>query len=888
MKMFGKWEELVEIFFRYGAFKNTLQPGTPSADVVTVLPSAGGTLATLAGSEALTGKTIDGDTNTIQDLGLGSIKTVLGDANKVLVRDASGVVNSAALVNANVSASAAIVYSKLSMANSILDADINTAAAILRTKLANGTPDHVLINSGGGIMTSEATLAKSRGGSGQDNTSLTFPASGTLATLAGGEVLTNKTLTSPTINTPQVDVMTVDGQASAPSNPSAGFYKTYVSDSDGKLHVRDSSGNDSAVGSGSSGRNYLGEWFDGIKTIGTVTNSITATGNITISTTAWQASDTGKLTIANLASGGLRETKSLKLDHISTGAAFVQSPNFILDTVDLGKPVTVSFDVGTVALSDDYQVVLVRYNSSGTYQEQIVVAGTASATTPFSARIPAGSVTNFQGFFIANSTATDYYALRFVRNSASDTTDVTIDSIYCGPQQVIQGAAVTDWVSYTPTGSWSTNTTYSAKYRQVGDSIEIQGLITLAGAPTSADLYVNLPTGLLVDTSKLTAGSGGDYPILGSAEIFDSGAIRYVGAVVYGSTSAVYILHSTSANNGIINATSPVTFANNDRISFNFKAPISTWSSSVTMANRSVEEYSSDDGSADAFGINGSLVPNQTATTGATARTFAFQTPPQKTDFFICEVMDSSTGNWQPSTQIYPFSSGNNAGSTNNYGIRTYWSSATTYTVEFGNQGTKVAASNANAGSDPWSTLYTSGVRFRVRKVSGGASVGFPVSARNIVGDVSGTAVPSGYIGEVISRNAGTGVNAGSTGAYSNVLGAGVYITLTPGIWSLQAHFNIYTEAATTITAGNNQILIISTNETADSSGIDSNNGSDRDVLETSTTRTPGSGVSIMSLRVSNLIVNISASTNYYAKGAVQYGSTAPKWYGKLQAVRIA
>jgi hypothetical protein len=50
--------------------------------------------------------------------------------------------------------------------NSITDADLNSAAAIARSKLASGTANHVLINNGSGVMSSEAQLNVTRGGTG--------------------------------------------------------------------------------------------------------------------------------------------------------------------------------------------------------------------------------------------------------------------------------------------------------------------------------------------------------------------------------------------------------------------------------------------------------------------------------------------------------------------------------------------------------------------------------------------------------------------------------------------------------------------------------------------------------------------------------------------------
>ncbi len=78
-------------------------------------------------------------------------------------------------------------------AATLVNADVSSSAAIARSKLADGTASHVVINSGAGVMTSEAQLATSRGGTGQDlsaSTGLVKVSAGTgsAATLVDADV----------------------------------------------------------------------------------------------------------------------------------------------------------------------------------------------------------------------------------------------------------------------------------------------------------------------------------------------------------------------------------------------------------------------------------------------------------------------------------------------------------------------------------------------------------------------------------------------------------------------------------------------------------------------------------------------------------------------------
>ncbi len=100
-------------FLTAGGF---IQLTTPSASSVT-LPLTG-TLATLAGVETLTNKSMSGTANTFSAIPYGAL------------------VLTGSIVNSDINAAAAIAYSKLALANSIVNGDINTAAAIAYSKLA--------------------------------------------------------------------------------------------------------------------------------------------------------------------------------------------------------------------------------------------------------------------------------------------------------------------------------------------------------------------------------------------------------------------------------------------------------------------------------------------------------------------------------------------------------------------------------------------------------------------------------------------------------------------------------------------------------------------------------------------------------------------------------
>lgn len=252
---------------------------------------------------------------------------------------------------------------------------------------------------------------------------------------------------------------------------------------------------------------------------------------------------------------------------------------FTIDTAQKGKMNTISFDyafTGTTPADGDVQVFIYDVTNSVIIQ-------------PAPYKIPA-LVAAIQGKFTTQfqASSSTSYRVSFYQSTSTSTYTLLLNNIRATPEKAgSQGVTVTDWTSFTPTGTWSANVAYTGKWRRVGDSAEIEETVTASGAPTGTQTF-NLPSGLTIDTTKIGASDTG-YNILGTGNAYDSGVNSYSLMVYYNSTTSV-IPHNfnaagTTAVDATVTATVPFSFGASDRVTVHFIVPIVGWSSNAVMSN---------------------------------------------------------------------------------------------------------------------------------------------------------------------------------------------------------------------------------------------------------------------------------------------------------------
>lgn len=134
-----------------------------------------GTIVGTSDTQSLTNKIIVAGSNTISGLLHGTQVDNPSSGVHGVTGSVVGTTDTQTLSNKSIDADTNTI-------TNIENADIKAAAAIARTKLASGTANHVIINDGTGVLSSEAALAISRGGSGQTTQTAAFDALSPLTT----------------------------------------------------------------------------------------------------------------------------------------------------------------------------------------------------------------------------------------------------------------------------------------------------------------------------------------------------------------------------------------------------------------------------------------------------------------------------------------------------------------------------------------------------------------------------------------------------------------------------------------------------------------------------------------------------------------------------------
>lgn len=223
---------------------------------------------------------------------------------------------------------------------------------------------------------------------------------------------------------------------------------------------------------------------------------------------------------------------------------------------------------------------------TATTADDIILASTSGGAWTLTLYAASGN----SGKILRVKKTTNDFSVLTIDGNASETIDgattTTLDTQYEELQIVCDG---TNWhilqrhipsvvTSYSSTWGHSTNVSATVSYwARSEDRIKIWGRITYGGANTQGALTMTIPTGLTIDTAKITSTTRAT---LGKHTFYDSSAdIYYEGAPRYNSTTTLgFTKGEQTAGSGIdSSANRPVTFASGDFLDFFAEVPISGW-----------------------------------------------------------------------------------------------------------------------------------------------------------------------------------------------------------------------------------------------------------------------------------------------------------------------
>lgn len=302
---------------------------------------------------------------------------------------------------------------------------------------------------------------------------------------------------------------------------------------------------------------------------------------------------------------------------------------FTIDNADKSKKLSVSFDLevasGTFVVGDSSDIRVFIYDVTN-----------ASLIYPSTYTLPSAPG-KFQATWDA-STSTSYRLILHVATTSASAYTLKFDNVNVGPQQIIFGPAMSDFIDYGATVIGATTTaptkptmTIDKMFgRRVGDSLELQ--ITYrgagAGAPAagSGTYLFSLPSGLSMDTTKITASTSINNDQFDNATAIGHGALAQPGAqecqlIAFAYNSTQFYLKqiikadttgttlSAEGGNAFGSGSTPSIATSNLAFSLFVTVPIQGWSTNVVSSISRTFQISS-------YLVNGTRVTTTPAALG--------------------------------------------------------------------------------------------------------------------------------------------------------------------------------------------------------------------------------------------------------------------------------
>lgn len=538
--------------------------------------------------------------------------------------------------------------------------------------------------------------------------------------------------TAPTLAAPVLSSTAIFTEIATPSTPSAGTLAVY-SKIDDKLYTLNSAGTETQVGSGasSSSVNYISNG-----SFEETANGVTPTG--------WVAYADVAATTPVDGSGGSPSANVTFLASTTSPLRGTTSAIFTKDAINRqGTGYSYAFTIASPDKSTKCQTTF-ELDCSANYVAGDIGLYLYDVTnsvliTPSTASLPKVTTGKFQVTF-DTTTSVSYRLILHIASTSALAYTVKFDSFVLNSGVVVQGAAVSEATSFVPTGTWTANTTYTGQYWRVGSRARIYVSVAIAGTPTTANLFLNMPSGMTINSSLVNISTSSS--IFGQGQGTNNTGFTPITmqVIASGSNSTVQIVYqsSTSAQTSSVNATTPSAWTAGNTLSFIFEVPIAEWSGSGTVnlgAGAQVEYASNSNATNTATdttsfvnGPAGSNIPNGVVGT-AYNRLVQFSNPIQVTDQIKLEVSTDGLKWLDIDERFGP----RIAQGTNNYGVQVTVSSATQVNVEFGIGGVQPNnATYAGNSSTSWSAF--TGFKWRVSKATPSAPVGFGLASTTVSG----------------------------------------------------------------------------------------------------------------------------------------------------------